>query len=73
MRLSQLSKGVVLGLLLAVAMPAIPAHGQALLILVFGDKLSTEKFQVGINADLTWTNATNVDNSKVRLGWLFGA
>jgi hypothetical protein len=28
---------------------------------------------VGINADLTWTNATNVENSKMRMSWLFGA
>ena len=49
------------------------AQGQALLVLLFGDKLSTEKFQVGINADVGWTGQTNLLDSSTRFSWAFGA
>ncbi|MCK5454560.1 MAG: PorT family protein, partial [Calditrichia bacterium] len=49
------------------------ANAQALLILLFGDKLSTEKFQMGINADLSYSNLNGLDGTKYRLDWAFGA
>ena len=49
------------------------AQGQALLVLLFGDKLSTEKFQLGINADIGWTGQTNLLDSSTRFSWAFGA
>jgi hypothetical protein len=49
------------------------AQGQALLVLLFGDKLSTEKFQLGINADVGWTGQTNLLDSSTRFSWAFGA
>ena len=48
-------------------------NAQALLIILFGDKLSTETFQAGINADLSYTNFTGVDGTNYRTSWAFGA
>jgi hypothetical protein len=59
-------------LLAMVAVVPRAAHSQALLVLLFGDKLSTERFQLGINADLAWSNLTSVE-SKNRFSWGFGA
>ena len=58
---------------LLAAAPMQAASGQALLIILFGDKLSTEKFQMGINADLTWSDLSGIDNTKMRMSWGFGA
>lgn len=49
------------------------SQGQALLMLLFGDKLSTEKFQMGINASGTYSNLIGLDNGDYRLDWAFGA
>jgi hypothetical protein len=49
------------------------AQGQALLIILFGDKLSTEKFQLGINADLVWSSLTGTGEASTRFSWAFGA
>jgi hypothetical protein len=49
------------------------ANAQALLIILFGDKLSTEKFQLGINADLVFSSLTNAGDASVRASWAFGA
>jgi hypothetical protein len=49
------------------------ASAQALLIILFGDKLSTEKFQMGINADVSYTNLNGYDGTKYRWDWAFGA
>jgi hypothetical protein len=49
------------------------AHAQALLIILFGDKLSTEKFQMGINATGSASNLTGIDETNYRFSWAFGA
>ena len=49
------------------------SNAQALLILLFGDKLSTETFQMGINASLSASNITGIDNTNYRISWAFGA
>jgi hypothetical protein len=49
------------------------ANAQALLVILFGDKLSTEKFQLGINADLVWSSLTNTGEASPRFSWAFGA
>ena len=49
------------------------ANAQALLIILFGDKLSTEKFQLGINADLTFSSVTGLSDASTRMSWAFGA
>ncbi len=46
-----IKKAILLTLLLS-AGSVQTAQSQALLIILFGDKLSTEKFQLGIEADL---------------------
>jgi len=38
------------------------SNAQALLILLFGDKLSTESFQMGINASLSASTINGIDN-----------
>ena len=49
-------------------------NGQALLIILFGDKLSTETFQMGINASLGYSGLNGtVGNADYRTDWAFGA
>jgi len=47
-------------------------YSQALWIFILGDKVSTEKFQMGMNlsAASTWIN--QIDNSTNRITWAFG-
>jgi hypothetical protein len=49
------------------------AYGQALLIILFGDKLSTEKFQMGINFAMTASDLPGLEETKLRTSWAFGA
>lgn len=64
----------IAGLALLIMAGAVsPASGQALLIILFGDKLSTETFQMGINADVAWSGLSGIDGSELRRSWSFGA
>jgi hypothetical protein len=67
-----MKKAIVLALLL-LGGSAQAAQPQALLIILFGDKLSTEKFQLGINADLTFSSLTGTSDASTRMSWAFGA
>jgi hypothetical protein len=49
------------------------SNAQALLMLLFGDKLSTEKFQMGINAAVTASDIAGITDAKFRYSWAFGA
>ena len=49
------------------------SNAQALLMLLFGDKLSTEKFQMGINAAVTGSDIAGIADAKFRYSWAFGA
>ena len=49
------------------------SNAQALLMLLFGDKLSTEKFQMGINAAVTGSDIAGITDAKFRYSWAFGA
>jgi len=49
------------------------ANAQALLIILFGDELSTETLQAGINADLSASNFTGMNGTDYRISWAFGA
>ncbi|MEE9449604.1 MAG: outer membrane beta-barrel protein [Ignavibacteriaceae bacterium] len=49
------------------------SNAQALLILLFGDQLSTETFQMGINASLSGSNINGLENTDYRISWAFGA
>jgi len=66
-------KKVIGLLLLLLAGSAEAARSQALLIILFGDKLSTEKFQMGINADLTFSSVTGLSDASTRMSFAFGA
>jgi len=49
------------------------ASSQVLLVLLFGDKLSTETLQAGIKLDRAFTSLTELEGAEVRSGWAFGA
>ena len=49
------------------------SNAQALLMLLFGDKLSTEKFQMGINASGSASTIAGLSNADYRINWAFGA
>lgn len=50
-----------------------PAASQILMVLLFGDKLSSESLQIGIKLDRAFTNLTELDGADMRSGWAFGA
>ncbi len=60
-------------LILMLALSSNVAHSQALLILLFGDKLSTETFQMGINASGSASDIIGLSDTKLRYSWAFGA
>ena len=49
------------------------ANSQALIILLFGDKLSTPTFQMGINADVSYATIAGADKADPTWNWAFGA
>jgi hypothetical protein len=57
----------------AIGAPIQQAQGQVLLAILFGDKLSTENFQLGIKLDAAFTNLSEVEGAAYRRGWAFGA
>jgi hypothetical protein len=65
-------KKILLSLILVFTLTSA-SNAQALLILLFGDKLSTETFQMGINASLSASNINGIDNTKYRISWALGA
>ena len=73
MRRTSRSLATVIGA--ALLMTALPsaASGQVLLVLLFGDKLSSENLQVGIKLDRAFTSLTELEAADVRSGWAFGA
>ena len=65
-------KKILMSLLLVFTLTSV-SNAQALLILLFGDKLSTETFQMGINGSLSASNINGIDNTNYRISWAFGA
>jgi len=55
----------------AMAMPAA-SHAQALIMLLFGDKIASDNFIGGINAGLSMTTFSNVPDATYRISWSFG-
>jgi hypothetical protein len=49
------------------------SNAQAILMLLFGDKLSTETFQMGINVAGTASDIAGLSDTKLRYSWAFGA
>jgi hypothetical protein len=65
---------LVIGVVMVLLGPsAQPASGQALLAILFGDKLSTETFQMGMNLDLAWAGVSSIDGTSTRRAFSFGA
>ena len=52
--------------------PARDAGAQVLIGLLFGDKVSTEKFHLGINVGANFANLSGIDGTKARTGFIFG-
>lgn len=57
---------IVLGLL------PTPAHGQVLLGILFGDKLVSERFHIGLNVGLNVSDLGGVSGTKVSTGLMLG-
>jgi len=70
-RKSQVIKKILLAALLFVFCVNM-ANSQVLLALLFGDKLSTEKFQLGIPLNFTWSNFQGPNGTKMLFDWGFG-
>ncbi len=47
-------------------------YSQALWIFLLGDKVSSEKFQMGTNISLAYTNIEGLQDAVYRLDWAFG-
>ena len=65
-------KKILMSFMLVFTLTSV-SNAQALLILLFGDKLSTETFQMGINGSLSASNINGIDNTNYRISWAFGA
>lgn len=65
-------KKILLSLMFVFTLTSV-SNAQALIILLFGDKLSTETFQMGINGSLSASNINGIDNTNYRISWAFGA
>lgn len=44
--------------------PCRPAEGQAILVLLFGDKFASENFQGGIKVDLAWSTLAGLEDAE---------
>lgn len=58
--------------ILMLTLAASLAHSQVLIALLFGDKLSTDKFQLGIRLAGNWENFTGWDGTEIRFDFGFG-
>ena len=63
-------KTVLFTLLLTLGAGA--AHGQVLLGILFGDKLASEKFHIGLTAGANFSDISGVDGTKVKAGLVLG-
>lgn len=50
-----------------------PSHAQPLIMLLVGDKISSEDFVGGITGGINLTNVSGLDGASARLSWSFGA
>ena len=48
------------------------AHGQVLLALLFGDKISSEKFHLGLEIGFNGSDVTGIEGTKYRRGFALG-
>ena len=66
-------KNILKYLVIIVFLYAPVSNAQALLIILFGDQLSTETFQAGINASGSASTLTGLSQGQYRYDWAFGA
>lgn len=67
-------KSIKYGLLIfCFVVNCIPAHGQALLALLFGNKISNPNLSVGIHVGLEMSNLTNTPGANILPGLALGA
>lgn len=64
---------VLCAILAASAAAPAATHAQALIMLLFGDKIASETFIGGINAGLSMTTFNHVPEASFRISWSFGA
>ena len=65
-------KKILMSLMLVFTLTSV-SNAQALLMLLFGDKLSTETFQMGINVAGTASDIGGITDANLRYSWAFGA
>ena len=63
--------------LLAIAMTACMlapkvAHSQVLISMLLGDKVSSEKFHLGLNVGVNASGFSGIDDTKLRTGFYLG-
>jgi hypothetical protein len=63
---------LALALVVLVAAPHRTLGAQAILILLFGDKLASERLQGGIKADLVWSTLAGLPDATRRRSYDFG-
>ncbi len=49
-----------------------PAEGQVLLGILFGDKLATERFHIGLNVGANISDLSGIDDTKLKPGLMLG-
>lgn len=64
-------RSVLVALLLALGSRA-PAQGQVLLGILFGDKIATERFRIGLNIGLNISGLSGHEDTSTKLGFLLG-
>ena len=57
---------------LATLMSPRVAEGQVLISLLLGDKVSSEKFHLGLDVGLNLSNVSGIDDTKLRTGFFLG-
>jgi hypothetical protein len=73
MKISKLSLLTVATILfLSIITTSICKAQAALLVLIFGDKIATEKFHTSIDGGINFSGMPGLDNSKMRYGYYFG-
>lgn len=63
---------IAIGLVAAMVAPIRPASAQAILILLFGDKIASDKLQGGIKFDLAWSTLPGTSEASRRRSYDFG-
>ncbi len=67
-----MARGVALVVAALLAVPCRSAGAQAILILIFGDKIASERLQGGIKGDLVWSTLVGTPGADRRLSYDFG-